>query len=83
MTPEEIVAREFLQKTGAKHVTATYDSDSEIWTIVADGVTYTMEVGSDDDCFVFVASDGRHVEMPFSDEYLAAKCMRQGTFLDA
>ena len=64
---ERILAREFRKASGAKRVKVDASED-EVIRIVADGRTYVMEVGSDDDEFVFAAADGTCVRFPFPDD---------------
>ena len=42
--------------------------DGEVIRIEADGRTYVMEVGSDDDEFVVVTRTGKCVRFPFPDD---------------
>jgi hypothetical protein len=66
---EQIIARDFANVTGANNVSVTVED--ETITVLADGDTWRMEIGSDDDEFVFHCAD-RTVHVPFSPEYLNA-----------
>ena len=61
---ERILVREFTKASGASVVIADA-SDGEVIRVEADGRTYVMEVGSDDDEFVFTADDATSVRFPF------------------
>jgi hypothetical protein len=67
---EQIIARDFANVSGAKNVLVTYDVEDETITVVAYGETWLMQIGSDDDEFVFHCGD-RTVHVPFSKDYLS------------
>jgi hypothetical protein len=48
----------------------TVTCEDETITVLADGETWIMEIGSDDDAFVFTC-DKRVVRVPFSNDYLS------------
>lgn len=47
-------------------ITVTQDFDNEVIRLEIDGVTYTFEIGSDDDRYVFVGPD-RAFDLPLMD----------------
>lgn len=61
----DIIDRIRAQRPNAKHVTATFDEDTETWRIDLDGVVYIMQIGSDDDAFVFTSETGDVIEFDF------------------
>ena len=54
---DHLIAQAFSKASGASVVVVRYPDD-EVIEVDADGKTYRMEIGSDDDEYVFLAADG-------------------------
>ena len=70
MTPSERERLHLIRHAQARfpgsRITVTQDFDNEVIRLEIDGVTYTFEIGSDDDRYVFVGPD-RAFDLPLMD----------------
>jgi len=70
MTHQEIIQREFEAASGEAVLEVRFTEDEQI-VVETDTDTYTMEIGSDDDGFVFVSGEpGRGtIRFPFPPDW--------------
>ncbi len=70
MTPEQIIEREIRAiKPNAKNVTVMFLEDDETWVAIVDDMEYRMEIGSDDDNFVFICGACDTIAFPFPEDW--------------
>lgn len=75
MTHAQIIEREFrnaLRLDASASVSASFNANEETINVWVDGDTYTMQIGSDDDCFYFECDTAPPVTFDIPDDYITA-----------